>query len=63
MTSYWLGIDLGTTYTAAAICWPAADGLEVQVVPLSNHSHAIPPCCSCRATAPWWSGRARSAGR
>ena len=42
MTSYWLGIDLGTTYTAAAICWQAADGLEVQVVPLSNHSHAIP---------------------
>lgn len=42
MTSYWLGIDLGTTYTAAAICWPAVDGLEVQVVPLSNHSHAIP---------------------
>jgi len=42
MTSYWLGIDLGTTYTAAAICWPVADGLEVQVVPLSNHSHAIP---------------------
>jgi molecular chaperone DnaK len=42
MTSYWLGIDLGTTYTAAAICWPTADGLEVQVVPLSNHSHAIP---------------------
>ena len=42
MPSYWLGIDLGTTYTAAAICWPAVDGLEVQVVPLSNHSHAIP---------------------
>jgi molecular chaperone DnaK len=42
MPSYWLGIDLGTTYTAAAICWPATDGLEVQVVPLSNHSHAIP---------------------
>jgi actin-like ATPase involved in cell morphogenesis len=42
MTSYWLGIDLGTTYTAAAICWPGADGLEVQVVPLSSHSHAIP---------------------
>ena len=42
MTPYWLGIDLGTTYTAAAICWPAVDGLEVQVVPLSNHSHAIP---------------------
>src|SRR6201995_6017028 len=42
MTSYWLGIDLGTTYTAAAICWPAVDGLEVQVVPLSSHSHAIP---------------------
>jgi molecular chaperone DnaK len=42
VTSYWLGIDLGTTYTAAAICWPAGDGLEVQVVPLSNHSHVIP---------------------
>jgi molecular chaperone DnaK len=42
MTSYWLGIDLGTTYTAAAICRPAVDGLEVQVVPLSNHSHVIP---------------------
>jgi molecular chaperone DnaK len=42
MTSYWLGIDLGTTYTAAAICWPTVDGLEVRVVPLSNHSHAIP---------------------
>jgi len=42
VTSYWLGIDLGTTYTAAAICWPAVDGLEVQVVPLSNRSHAIP---------------------
>ncbi len=42
MSSYWLGIDLGTTYTAAAICWPVADGLEVQVVPLSNYSHAIP---------------------
>lgn len=42
MASYWLGIDLGTTYTAAAICWPAVDGLEVQVVPLSNRSHAVP---------------------
>jgi actin-like ATPase involved in cell morphogenesis len=42
VTSYWLGIDLGTTYTAAAICWPAVDGLEVQVVPLSNHFHAVP---------------------
>ncbi|HEY0718776.1 MAG TPA: Hsp70 family protein [Streptosporangiaceae bacterium] len=42
MPSYWLGIDLGTTYTAAAVCRPSADGLEVQVVPLSNHSHAIP---------------------
>ena len=42
MTSYWLGIDLGTTYTAAAVCWPVSDDLEVQVVPLSNHSHAIP---------------------
>jgi actin-like ATPase involved in cell morphogenesis len=42
VASYWLGIDLGTTYTAAAICWPAVDGLEVQVVPLSNRSHAVP---------------------
>jgi molecular chaperone DnaK len=42
MPSYWLGIDLGTTYAAAAVCRPAVDGLEVQVVPLSNHSHAIP---------------------
>jgi molecular chaperone DnaK len=42
VTSYWLGLDLGTTYTAAAICWPGVDGLEVQVVPLSSHSHAIP---------------------
>ncbi|HWG15882.1 MAG TPA: Hsp70 family protein [Streptosporangiaceae bacterium] len=42
MPSYWLGIDLGTTYTAAAVCRPSVDGLEVQVVALSNHSHAIP---------------------
>jgi molecular chaperone DnaK len=42
MSSFWVGIDLGTTYTAAAVCWPAVDGLEVQVVPLSSHSHAIP---------------------
>ncbi len=40
--SYWLGIDLGTTYTAAAICWPSAQGLEVEVLPLGNRSHAIP---------------------
>jgi molecular chaperone DnaK len=42
MPSYWLGIDLGTTYTAAAICWPAPGGLEVQVVPLSNRSRVMP---------------------
>jgi molecular chaperone DnaK len=42
MPSYWLGIDLGTTCTAAAICWPAPDGLLVQAVPLSNHSHTTP---------------------
>jgi molecular chaperone DnaK len=42
MASYWLGIDLGTAYTAAAICWPTPDGLLVQAVPLSNHSHTMP---------------------
>jgi molecular chaperone DnaK len=42
MTLYWLGIDLGTTYTAAALCRPAADELETQVVPLSSRSHATP---------------------
>jgi actin-like ATPase involved in cell morphogenesis len=42
MPSYWLGIDLGTTDTAAAICWPAPGGLEVQVVPLSNYSQVMP---------------------
>ncbi len=42
MPAYWLGIDLGTTCSAAAICWPAADGLQVQVVPLSGHSYAMP---------------------
>ena len=42
MTLYWLGIDLGTTYTAAAVCRPAADELETQIVPLSNRSHVTP---------------------
>jgi len=42
MPAYWLGIDLGTTSTAAAICWPAADGLQVQVLPLSGRSYAMP---------------------
>jgi molecular chaperone DnaK len=42
MPSYWLGIDLGTTYTAAAIARPAADGVDVQLVPLSGHSYAMP---------------------
>ncbi|HEX3749149.1 MAG TPA: Hsp70 family protein [Streptosporangiaceae bacterium] len=42
MPGYWLGIDLGTTSTAAAICRPAAGGLEVQVVPLSSQSYAMP---------------------
>jgi molecular chaperone DnaK len=42
MPAYWLGIDLGTTSTAAAICRPAAGGLEVQVVPLSSQSYAMP---------------------
>jgi molecular chaperone DnaK len=42
MPPYWLGIDLGTTFTAAAIGRSAADGLEIQVVPLSAHSYAMP---------------------
>jgi actin-like ATPase involved in cell morphogenesis len=42
MPAYWLGIDLGTTSTAAAICRPAAGGLEVQVVPLGGQSYAMP---------------------
>ena len=40
--TYWLGIDLGTTYTAAAICRPGADQPETQVFPLSSGSHAMP---------------------
>jgi molecular chaperone DnaK len=40
--TYWLGIDLGTTYTAAAICRLGADQPETQVFPLSGGSHAMP---------------------
>jgi actin-like ATPase involved in cell morphogenesis len=42
MPAYWLGIDLGTTVTAAAIGRPGDHGLQFQVVPLSDQSHAMP---------------------
>ena len=42
MSAYWLGIDLGTASTAAAICRPAAGGLEVQLVPLGSAAYAMP---------------------
>ena len=40
--TYWLGIDLGTTYTAAALCRPTVDELETHVVPLGSRSAAVP---------------------
>jgi molecular chaperone DnaK len=40
--TYWLGIDLGTTYTAAALCRPTRGELETQVVPLGSRSPAVP---------------------
>ena len=40
--TYWLGIDFGTTYTAAALCRPAVDELETYVVPLGSRSPAVP---------------------
>jgi molecular chaperone DnaK len=40
--TYWLGIDLGTTYTAAALYRPTGDELETHVVPLGSRSPAVP---------------------
>jgi len=40
--TYWLGIDLGMTYTAAALCRPAKGELETHVVPLGSRSPAVP---------------------
>ena len=40
--TYCLGIDLGTTYTAAAICRQGRNKPETQVIPLSSRSPAIP---------------------
>ena len=40
--TYWLGIDLGTTYTAAALGRPTVDELETHVVPLGSRSAAVP---------------------
>jgi molecular chaperone DnaK (HSP70) len=39
---YWLGIDLGTTYTAAALYRPTVEGLATHVVRLSRRSPVIP---------------------
>jgi molecular chaperone DnaK len=40
--SYWLGIDVGTTFTAAAICREGAGGCRVpEVVALGAHSAAV----------------------
>ena len=40
--TYWLGIDLGTTYTAAALCRPVMGELETHVVRLGSRSPAMP---------------------
>ena len=40
--TYWLGIDLGTTFTAAALCRPVKGELESHVVPLGSRSPAVP---------------------
>ncbi len=40
--AYWLGIDLGTTYTAAALYRPTVDGPQTHVVPLGSRSPAVP---------------------
>ena len=40
--SYWLGIDVGTTFTAAAICRQGAGRPEIpEVVALSGRSTAV----------------------
>jgi len=40
--AYWLGIDLGTTYTAAVLYRPAVDEPGTHVVPLGRRLPAIP---------------------
>ena len=40
--TYWLGIDFGTTYTAAALYRPTSDELATHVVPLGSRSPAVP---------------------
>jgi molecular chaperone DnaK len=40
--TYWLGIDLGTSYTAAAVCRRGAGRLETEVVPLGSRSPVVP---------------------
>jgi molecular chaperone DnaK len=39
--SYWLGIDVGTTYTAAAVCRVEAGRALPAVVPLGNRANAV----------------------
>jgi molecular chaperone DnaK len=40
--TYWLGIDFGTTYTAAALYRPTLDELGTQLIPLGSRSSAVP---------------------
>ena len=40
--TYWLGIDLGTSYTAAAVCRRGTGRLETEVVPLGSRSPVVP---------------------
>ena len=40
--TYWLGIDLGTTFTAAALYRPTVDELATHVIPLGSRSPAVP---------------------
>jgi molecular chaperone DnaK len=56
--TYWLGIDLGTTYTAAALCKPTADELETHVVPLGSRSPAVPSVLFLAADGPLVVGEA-----
>jgi molecular chaperone DnaK len=40
--TFWLGIDIGTTYTAAALCRPVKGELETRVAALGSRSLALP---------------------
>jgi molecular chaperone DnaK len=61
--TYWLGIDLGTTYTAAALCRSAGGELEAHVVPLGSRSPATPSVLFLAHDGALVAGRPRSAAR